>query len=475
MPFPENFIWGAATASYQIEGAHDQDGKGPSIWDSFCRIPGKTYQGHTGDVACDHYHRYKEDVALMKSIGLRAYRLSISWSRILPEGNGSINEKGISFYDRLIDELLEANIEPWITLYHWDLPLALHYQGGWLSPNSPVWFEKYTRVVVKRLSDRVRHWFTINEPQVFIGLGYAKGEHAPGWKLSFAECLQAGHNALLAHGRSVLAIREEAASDPLIGASPVGICARPKTEKLIDIDAAKTATFAVSQPKDHSPRELQGALWNSAWWMDPLFLGKYPESGLKAFHGFVPAFPESDMEVVNQPLDFFGANIYHGLTVESNPHNGYTILNPPEGSPVNSMGWDITPDILYWGGKFFHERYKLPIVITENGMPAVEIPDENGQIDDTPRAEFIKSYLRGVERGLKEGLPFMGYFYWSFLDNFEWAYGYSQRFGLTHIDYKTLSRMPKKSSSEYARIIRMNSLESPSPTEETSEMPSLLD
>jgi len=324
MTFPENFVWGAATASFQIEGGYDADGKGPSIWDRFCEVPGNVKLGHTGDVACDHYHRFEEDIELMRRLGLEAYRFSISWSRIFPEGTGAVSEKGISFYDRLIDVLLEAGIQPWATLYHWDLPWALHERGGWLSPESPHWFEQYATLIAQRFGDRVENWFTINEPQVFIGLGYCSGEHAPGYRVSLAEALQAGHHSLLAHGRAAAAIRAHASKLPRIGAAPVGICVRPRSEDPDDVEAARAATFAVSKPYDHSPAAIQGSLWNSAWWMDPLFKGAYPDDGLEAYGKFAPRVNAGDMEIIKQPIDFFGANIYHGQTVQANGQGGFS-------------------------------------------------------------------------------------------------------------------------------------------------------
>ncbi|KAF0095509.1 MAG: beta-glucosidase [Puniceicoccaceae bacterium 5H] len=456
MTFPTHFRWGAATSSYQIEGAWNEDGKGLSIWDTFTEMPGKVFRGHDGKDACDHYHRIDEDVKIMSDIGLQMYRFSLSWPRILPQGTGKVETRGLDFYDRLVDALLKANIEPWITLYHWDLPWALQLRGGWMNPEISDQFQNYTEVVAQRLGDRVKHWFTLNEPQVFIGLAYALGAHAPGWKLSLQENLVAGHNALLAHGKAVQALRANV-QDSKVGAAPVGICFRPATESAEDIEAARRATFNVKAPANSTPEGIFDSLWNSAWWMEPMFNGRYPEEGLERYGDAMPAFDEADLKIIQQPLDFFGANIYHAQTVvAADNEDGYKIVNPPAGNPRNTMNWDIVPDALYWGGKFYHERYGLPIFVTENGIPCVDMVSPDKKVEDGSRKEFIRGYVGGVKRALSEGVNFAGYFYWSLMDNFEWAEGYSQRFGLVHVNYQTFERIPKESSKFYSEIIRTN-------------------
>lgn len=450
--FPDNFIWGAAAASFQIEGAHQADGKGKSVWDAFSRQPGKVRYGHTGDVACDHYHKYREDVALMASLGLQAYRLSISWPRVMPNGTGHISRAGIGFYDKLVDTLLEKNIAPWITLFHWDYPLDLYHRGGWLNPDSPSWFQEYTKVIVESLSDRVTHWMTINEPQCFIGLGHQQGEHAPGLKLGLADCLLAAHHTLLAHGLSVQAIRNYAKRPPKVGAAPVGFIRYPANPtSMSDIEAARQATFAITQPD----------MWNNTWWLDPMLLGHYPEDGLALFGNAVPRFDDHHMQTIAQPLDFYGVNIYHGeaVTASNNNVSAYQPVTKDMGRAATTMDWDITPEALYWGPRFFHERYKLPIVITENGMANTDWIHSDGMVHDPQRIDFMKKYLAQLKKATTDGVPVAGYFYWSIMDNFEWAWGYDRRFGLIYVDYKTGTRTLKDSADWYKGVIENHGIE----------------
>ena len=358
MSFPNGFVWGAAAASYQIEGGAYDDGKGLSVWDMMCRQPGKVQEGNTGDISCDHYHRYQEDVRLMRKIGLKAYRLSISWPRVLPDGVGKVNEKGLAFYDQLIDALLENGVQPWVTLFHWDYPYSLYTRGGWLSRDSSDWFAGYTEVNIKKLSDRVSHWVTLNEPQCFIGSGHQSGEHAPGLRLGFSDILLAAHNTLLAHGKAVQTIRAYSRNKPTIGAAPVGVVKIPATNTPRDIEAACTDMFSIKS-KDCS---------NNTWFADPMILGNYPDDGLKLFEKEMPEFPGDDMTTICQPLDFYGANIYGGQIVASDYHGENKAIKSPDGPPLTSMQWRVMPEALYWGPKFLYERYKLPIVITENGM-----------------------------------------------------------------------------------------------------------
>ena len=446
--FPESFAWGSATASYQIEGAVKADGRGPSVWDHFCAWDGKIFRGHTGDVACDHYHRYREDVALMKEIGLNAYRFSIAWPRVMPEGTGAVNTAGLDFYDRLVDALLGAGVTPWATLYHWDLPLALHYRGGWLHRDIADWFAAYAEAVIDRLSDRVRHWFTLNEPQVFVGHGYQSGTHAPGLVLPEIDCLRVVHHALLAHGRAAALIRAQARAPARVGWAPVGYVCRPASESEADIAAARAATFEV---RTGDPARV---LWNSSWYNDPVFEGQYPEEALRGLQHDLPFVREGDLEVIHQAPDFFGANIYIGSTVQATGDGGFERVEEPPGNPRNTYGWDITPDVLYWAARFYYERFGKPIVITENGVPTVEWPDRAGAVHDAARCQFIDEYLRGVQRALAEEIPFEGYFYWSLLDNFEWQRGYSLRFGLVHVDYGTGARTLKDSGRHLAQIVQ---------------------
>lgn len=446
MSFPKNFIWGAAAASYQIEGAAYEDGKGLSVWDMLCKSPGKIWEGNTGDVACDHYHRYAEDTLLMREIGLQAYRLSISWPRVLPNGIGAVNENGLAFYDRLIDALLKNNIQPWVTLFHWDYPYALYCRGGWLNRDSADWFAAYTQIVIDKLSDRVSHWITQNEPQCYIGFGHQSGEHAPGLKLGFTEVLCAAHHSLLAHGKAVQVIRARAKLKPTIGAAPVGIAKIPASNQAEDINAARAATFAISGKN----------CWSNTWFADPMILGKYPEDGLKLFSKDMPNIHHGDMETICQPLDFYGVNIYFDETVQARPNGGHDLVKKANGPALTTMPWEVTPEALYWGPKFLFERYQLPIVITENGMANCDWIHLDGKVHDPQRIDFLTRYLRAYHRAIADGVTAQGYFVWSALDNFEWAFGYKNRFGLIYIDYVTQKRVLKDSAYWYKEVIQRN-------------------
>lgn len=446
MSFPKDFIWGAAASSYQIEGAVYEDGKGLSVWDKFCKTPGKIWENNTGDMACDHYHRYAEDVRLMAEIGLPAYRFSISWSRVLPNGVGAANEKGFTFYDRLIDALLENNIQPWVTLFHWDFPYALYCRGGWLNRDSADWFAEYTQIVIDKFSDRVTHWITQNEPQCYIHFGHQTGENAPGLKLGFAEVLLAAHHSLLAHGKSVQVIRARAKRKPTIGAAPVGIAKIPATNQPEDINAARAATFAISGKN----------CWSNTWFADPMIFRKYPEDGVTLFAKEMPEIRHGDMETICQPLDFFGVNIYFDETVQARSSEGYEVVKNKIGPALTTMPWEVTPEALYWGPKFLFEHYQLPIVVTENGMANCDWIHLDGKVHDPQRIDFLTRYLRAYQRAIADGVVAKGYFVWSVMDNFEWAHGYKPRFGLIYVDYATQQRVLKDSALWYKEIIASN-------------------
>lgn len=447
--FPKNFTWGAATASYQVEGAAEADGRGPSIWDRFCRKPGAVYDGHTGDIACDHYHRMEADVALMREIGLQAYRFSIAWPRILPEGTGAINEAGLAFYDRLVDQLLEAGIQPWMTLYHWDLPLALYHRGGWLNPASPDWFAAYADAVVQRLGDRVNRWMTFNEPQIFIGHGLEKGIHAPGDKLALPEQLLAGKHVLLAHGRACQSIRAHAtAPDCQIGWAPaIGGLGPDDPENPESVAAAKEALFQVNE----SP--VNGV----SWWSDPVMFGRFPESMPDSVRAAMPTFSEQDFATIHQPIDFFGVNIYALWRRFKRAADGTKQGLPRSlALPYNHFDWPITPDCLYWTPRYLYERYETPIVITENGMASHDWVALDGKVHDPQRIDFLERHLSELRRAIADGVDVRGYLQWSLMDNFEWAEGYLRRFGIVHIDYPTGQRTLKDSARWYGEVIRSN-------------------
>ena len=446
LTFPKNFVWGVAASSYQIEGAWNEDGKGPSIWDTFCHAPGKIANGETGDVAIDHYHRYKEDVALMAELGIQVYRFSVSWSRIIPEGAGTVNQKGLDFYDRLIDELLAAGVEPWVTLFHWDYPQALFDRGGWLSPDSPDWFADYTRVLVARLGDRVKNWFTLNEIQCFIDFGHRDGIQAPGLKLSEAEVLRAGHHALLAHGKAVQVIRAHSKGKSRVGWAAVAWSKIPASDSPADIRAARTATIWCNGKE----------LLENTWWMDPVYFGRYPEDGLKAFGRDVPKVGPRDMATICQPLDFQGMNIYNGILIRAGHGGVPEVVKLPLGYPMNFFHGSVTPECLYWAPKFLYERYKLPVVMSENGVSIAEWVSLDGKVHDPSRIDYIQRYLLQFERAAKDGVKIAGYFVWSLLDNFEWGHGFKQRLGLIHVDFNTLKRTLKDSALWYAKVIATN-------------------
>lgn len=446
MTFPENFIWGAATAAYQIEGAATEDGRGLSVWDAFCDQPGRVFEGHSGAVACDHYHRYKQDIALMKQLGLGAYRFSISWTRILPQGTGEVSEQGLRFYENLIDELLANDIVPYATLFHWDYPLALADRGGWLNPQSPDWFARYVQVVAERLKGKLKHYITLNEPQCFIGLAHRQTVHAPGVKLPLREQLQMAHHVLLAHGRAVQVLRNTVPGCS-VGYASAGATYFPASDSPADIAAARQATF-----------DLQ-ADWPFciAYWSDPIFLGRYPEKAAALFGNDMPKIKPGEMETICQPLDFLGHNIYDSRCVQAFG-DGYRVVTNPVGHPHNSLGWPVTPQGLRWAPRFLCERYHTPFFITENGMACHDTVSLDGKVHDPNRIDYLARYLTELGHAIADGADVRGYFAWSLLDNFEWAEGYDERFGLIYVDYQTQQRILKDSAHWYRQVIAQNSV-----------------
>ncbi|MGF1451481.1 MAG: GH1 family beta-glucosidase [Opitutales bacterium] len=458
MPFRDDFSWGAATAAYQIEGAHQSDGKGPSVWDQISHWPGKVYLGDTGDVACDHYNRLEEDLDLMKQLGLKAYRFSFSWPRVLPEGVGTPNEKGLAFYDRLIDGLLERGIQPWGTLFHWDYPLALYRRGGWLNPQSPQWFANYATLLAQRFGDRVQNWMTLNEPQIFIGLGHQVGVHAPALQYPSEDIATMIHHVLLAHGKSAQVLRTQAQKPATIGwapaIGPVSVAREQEGDSEL-VELAREANFGF----DVTSRSFANS---AAVWCDPVFLGHYPTAFTEALGHALPKGWENDLGVIATPIDFNGLNIYASWEhFERGPdgkavrlrHNG---AHSP-GHPRTLFGWPVTPGALYWGPKFFYERYGSPIVITENGLSCMDWVALDGQVHDPQRIDFTTRYLRELRRAAEAGTDVRGYFHWSLMDNFEWAEGYKHRFGLIYVDYLNgQKRTVKDSGCWYRGVIESN-------------------
>ncbi len=446
MSFRKDFLWGSATASYQVEGAWNNF-KQPSIWDIFSHEGAHIKDGGSGDVTCSHYNLYKEDVSLMASLGLKAYRFSIAWTRIFTfDGMGKNgieyheNPDGIAFYNALIDELVKNNITPFITLYHWDLPYALHLRGGWLNRDSSVWFEDYARTVGKLFGDRVKHFITFNEPSIFTGLGYMQGVHAPGFKLDTSDLLNLCHNVQLSHGKAVKALRETVENCSVgitLATSPV----IPSSLEKLTVEQSYNVYFSCS--KDNF-------VWSESFWVDPLILGEYPKEFVKEVSDFSGAeiFNQEDLKEINVPLDFIGLNIYSGRY--------YGEEKRPFGSPHTDTGWDITPEALRWGPEHFYKRYKLPVYITENGMACLDSVFVDGKIHDAERIDYLTRYLRCLKEACENGCDIRGYFMWSFMDNFEWAEGFSRRFGMVYVDYKTLERIPKDSALWYSNVVKTN-------------------
>lgn len=448
MGFAKDFVWGAATSSYQIEGTGRDSGKGQNIWDVFTKEPGRVYEGHTGDIACDHYHRFREDVAYMKELGLKGYRFSIDWSRVLPEGTGKVNEKGIDFYNALIDELLEQGIEPYITLYHWELPYEIYKRGGWMNPEIVEWFGQYARLVAERFSDRVKYFFTLNEPQCFVGLGFLQGCHAPGVKAPLRDTFEMAHNALKAHGRAVQMLHAYGKQNVQIGYAPTSGMCYPEKETPKDIEAARKALFAL-------PDDLSNWTWNVSWWSDPVILGKYPEEGMKKYEKYLPVITDEDMKLISQPIDFYGQNIYNGRCIRMGTDGRPEEVRRPAGFPKTATNWPVTPEALYWGPKFLYERYRKPIYITENGMACHDTVSQDGKVHDPNRIDFLARYLKNLKRAAEE-IDIRGYFQWSLMDNFEWDKGYAERFGIIYVDFETQERIWKDSAYWYRDLIRRN-------------------
>ena len=447
--FPADFAWGTATASYQVEGAVAEDGRGPSIWDVFCKKPGAVFEGDNGDVACDHYHRLAEDVALLKRLGVRSYRFSLSWTRLLPEGRGRINEKGFDFYKRLLDEIERAGVAPMVTLYHWDYPQALFEKGGWLARDSAAWFAEYASLAVSRLGDRVKVWVTQNEPSMFIELGHVTGIHAPGLKLSLSEALTAAHNSMRGHADAVRAMRAAAKPGAAIqvGSAFALSVRHPVSDAREDLDAARASMFAVDGK----------TFMNNAWWMDPVLRGSYPEDGLRAYGADVPKELEKEAPRMQEPLDFLGINVYSSKACRRSESGKPELVPLPPGYPRSGFDWQpIVPEALYWGPRLVYERYRLPLSITENGLATRDQLFLDGQVHDPQRVDYLHRALAELGRAIRDGVPVRSYHHWSLLDNFEWADGYKQRLGLVYVDYRSLRRVPKDSFGFYQQVIATN-------------------
>lgn len=440
--FGKNFLWGAATSAYQIEGGAYEDGKGLNIWDVFCHQNGRVFEGNTGDTACDHYHRTEEDVGLMKRLGIKAYRFSVNWARLLPNGTGTVNQRGVDFYDRLIDLLLKNDIMPFMTLYHWDLPYELHLRGGWLNPDSADWFAEYAELIGKRFGDRVKHFMTFNEPQVAIGLGYRDGVFAPRLRLHTDEVLRAGHNLLKAHGAAVRSLRESCPR------AEIGIVMAHSP--LMPSDGDKQAALDA-----YGTTDMENFVYSDCYWLDPIVFGKYPSAVSQYIvQRELPLLSGEDMRLISQPIDFIGGNTYQGNYFELDSSGARRLLPNADGYPRTPNGWKITPEALYWAPYVTCTRYGLPYYVCENGTALNDYPLSDGRIHDINRIEYLKQHLARLERAKDEGLDIRGYFAWSLMDNFEWASGYRDRFGLIYVDFKTKERIIKDSGYWYGDFIR---------------------
>lgn len=447
--FPNDFMWGAATAAYQIEGAADEDGRGRSIWDTFSHTPGKVLHGDTGDIACDHYHRIGEDLDLLQELGAKAYRFSVAWPRIQPDGSGSANQEGLDFYRRLVEGLRQRNIEPMLTLYHWDLPQALEDKGGWASRDTSERFAEYAGIAYESLSDAVSYWITLNEPWVSAWLGYGMGAHAPG-HADTEKALSATHHLLLGHGLALERMRSMGGDDNQIGItlnlSPV----RPSRDREPDREAARRV--------DGNANRL---------YLDPIFRGSYPEDMVEHYaqdsdFSFVQ---DGDLGLISAPVDFLGVNYYMRHTVRDDDGSGTGMSFPsvrartviPHAAGRTAMGWPIEPDGLTEILVRLKDEYtQAPIYITENGVAFHDYADPEGDVNDDERIEFLDTHFRAANEAIEQGVNLKGYFVWSLLDNFEWSEGYSKRFGIVHVDYPTQRRTPKKSYEWYRGVIRRN-------------------
>ena len=449
--FPAGFVWGAATAAYQIEGAVKEDGRGPSIWDTFARTPGKTYRGHTGDVACDHYHRYADDVAMMAQLGLRSYRFSVAWPRIRPDGTGPVNHRGLDFYDRLADELIARGIDPVITLYHWDLPQTLEDRGGWTNRDTAEAFADYALAVHGRLGDRVTTWTTLNEPWCSAYLGYSVGRHAPG-RQDPAAAFAAVHHLNLAHGLAVAALRTA-------GARTLGVTLNPAS--VIPLDA--------ESPGDRAAAQLIDGLHNRIF-TEPMLRGAYPADILEHLERFggTPRMRDGDLALIHQPIDVLGVNYYSPTYVSAvpaapgrpadYPGSAGIHFRPPVG-PVTDMGWQIdAPAFTRLLVRLGRDYPEVPLLITENGAAYPEGPGPDGAVHDTARIAYLDEHLRACHDAIAQGVDLRGYFVWSLMDNYEWAEGYRKRFGVVHVDYATQERTPKDSALWYREVIARNGL-----------------
>ena len=447
--FRDDFVWGVASSAYQVEGTDPVNKRGKCIWDTFSEENKENTRGGNGYVACDHMHKYKEDFAMMKELGIKSYRFSVNWCRILPDGVGEVSEEGVAFYRDLIMSMKENGITPFLTLYHWDLPQALEDKGGWVNPEIVEWFGNYARVIAERFSDLVEYFFTINEPQCVIGLGYVVGVHAPGKKLGYKETTLASVNLLKAHGKAVIALREHSVRPVKVGYAPTCTIPIPATDSPEDIEAARKKYFSIT-------KDTWDWAWTVAWFSDPVLLGEFPEDSLELFKGEMPEITEEDLKLMHQPIDFLGQNIYNGYYIKAGADGEPVDVNRYPGYQETAVNWPIMEECLYWGARFAYERYHLPLFITENGMACHDAISLDGKVHDPNRIDFLDRYISALQQANDDGVDIRGYFLWSVMDNFEWGQGYHGRFGIIYTDFVTLKRIPKDSAYWYKEIMESN-------------------
>ena len=443
MQFPEDFVWGAASAAYQIEGYDLEDGGGASIWHTFTHTPGKIAYGDTGDIACDAYHRYGEDIALLKELGVKAYRFSTSWARIDPHADGNWNEAGLAYYDKVVDGCLAAGIQPYMTLYHWELPQAAQDRGGWCKEETAYAFSRFAGMMAAHFKGRVQDYFTLNEPQCTTSLGYRQGIHAPGLQLKLPKVFSCHVHQMMAHG---LALRAIKAADPnaIVGIASTGSLCYPERETAENIEAAREATFAT---------DPDNWIFTHHWLLDPIVFGRFPDCTGTVLEPLVKKVSRKQLEIIHAVPDMLGYNIYNGHAVCAGEAGPSCVPKYP-GYPRTALKWPVTPEVLDWGVRFLQERYGLPGYITENGLSCNDRIYLDGRVHDLDRIDFLTRYLNALGRAVESGTDIRGYFHWSLTDNLEWHSGYGDRFGLVFVDFPTLARIPKDSFCWYRDVIR---------------------
>lgn len=448
--FPKDFLWGAASAAYQIEGYDLEDGGGASIWRTFTHTPGKIAYGDNGDIACDSYHRWEEDIALLKELGVAAYRFSTSWARIDPCGDGNWNEAGLAYYDKVVDGCLKAGITPYMTLYHWELPQIVQDRGGWCKEQTAYDFARFAEKMASHFRGRVRHYFTLNEPQCTTALGYQQGIHAPGLKLELAAFFSCHIHQMMAHGLAQRAIRKMD-PDAVVGLASTGNLCYPETETPENIAAARQATFAT---------DPEWWVFTHHWLLDPIVFGRFPDCAGTVLEPLVQAVTAEQMEIIHTVPDMLGYNIYNGHAVRAE-EDGFVLVPKYPGYPRTALKWPVTPEVMDWGVRFLQEHYRLPGYVTENGLSCNDRVYLDGQVHDLERIDFLARYLTCLSRAVNSGADIRGYFHWSLTDNLEWHSGYGDRFGLVYMDFHGMQRIPKDSYRWYRRVVETGTIAFP--------------